>query len=260
MNKAIFVLGMVTGLCCLSVTSLRAAPILPPATFKLVVNDSGSFLTSNNPGKLSGSTFTLGGNQGSDASGSYSVGAGSVSADGSNQGSAPPDAGAVGVVTFSVDVIGLPGVNVPLDITATGSTFASGSAFAQAIVENVSTGTNLFFACSGIVSPKGCAFTGIPSSFSGTKTKFVMSDTPFSLKLVAVGSTFDNQPGIFFASVDPMITIDPSFAQANQFSLVFSPNSSGGGAVPEPGSLELLGTGLLSLAGLFWRKTVARPL
>ena len=59
--------------------------------------------------------------------------------------------------------------------------------------------------------------------------------------MLAAGSTDQN----VWLMVDPVISIDPSFSDADQFSLVLSPgvgNSGPSSEVPEPGSLALLGT------------------
>jgi hypothetical protein len=57
--------------------------------------------------------------------------------------------------------------------------------------------------------------------------------------------------GNYHAFVDPVITIDPSFAQASDYSLIFSadvsPGVGGPASVPEPGTLALIGGGLTML-------------
>lgn len=54
----------------------------------------------------------------------------------------------------------------------------------------------------------------------------------------------------FQAIADPTIQIDPSFAFANDFTIVFSPNLPSTTAVPEPSSIALLAIGLLAWMAL----------
>ena len=58
------------------------------------------------------------------------------------------------------------------------------------------------------------------------------------------------------ASLDPIISIDPSFAEASEYSLVFSPGFPSASSIPEPGYCLLIGSALLG-AGLA-RSRIAR--
>jgi hypothetical protein len=61
------------------------------------------------------------------------------------------------------------------------------------------------------------------------------------------------------ASIDPVITIDPAFQSA--YSLVLSPgvsNLAPTAIAPEPGSLLLVGTGVVAVAGVVRRRRAAR--
>jgi hypothetical protein len=67
----------------------------------------------------------------------------------------------------------------------------------------------------------------------------------FSAFTVGDGNPY---PGPGFASIDPTLSIDPTFAQADQFSLAFSDgigNISASSTVPEPSTLALFGISLI---------------
>jgi hypothetical protein len=52
-----------------------------------------------------------------------------------------------------------------------------------------------------------------------------------------------------------MVEIDPTFLANNPgYSLLIDPNPPGTSPAPEPGSLLLLGTGMISLAGVVRRR------
>jgi hypothetical protein len=138
---------------------------------------------------------------------------------------------------------------VPLIFNATGTTSVTGG-YAYGQVEVGTPGGGLNACSAGAFYASSC--TGEPPAFS--------SAVPFSL---APGTQSDisisvacnlETTGTCSASIDPMIEIDPTFADANQYSLVFSP-AVGSTATPEPSSLPLLGvSGLLVLLGLKRKK------
>jgi hypothetical protein len=107
---------------------------------------------------------------------------------------------------------------------------------------------DLVFICHEADACTGANFT-IP--------EHVISNVEWTILITAAGAA--GTSGSYWAFVDPVITIDPSFAQASDYSLIFSSNVSPGVgnplAVPEPEEyiLMLVGLGLIG-AITKWRK------
>lgn len=188
-----------------------------------------------------------------------SAGVASFSTSGTIQGGGTLDegSGASGGVTFAFEVSGPAGVPVSVDATAFGTAEASGAAGANSTF-NVRSGPDdallvNWVACADPSDPSSCS--SYPNAFGGSEEITVMSD---EVNYVIIGgealSPISGPAGTWSTSVDPMISFDPSFAQASEFTLEFSPavggtGGTGGGNVPEPGTLGLLCSGLLGLAG-----------
>ena len=133
--------------------------------------------------------------------------------------------------------------SVPLIFTATGST--SGS-FAQAEFQVIPMGV-LATAC----TPVGACGGGVPSSFSGPLHGEATPGTVYQVTVSIRGGA--SGTGSWAASVDPQVQIDPSFADASDFTLQFSPSAQS--AVPEPSSMSCLGVCLLvGIAGVLARR------
>jgi hypothetical protein len=94
-----------------------------------------------------------------------------------------------------------------------------------------------------------CGTTG--SSFSGTlRTRAASGEANNTLNLQVQASVVGSgviaeQAG---ATADPMIFIDPTFPNANLYSIVVSPGVANAAAVPEPAGAELVTVGTLLLA------------
>jgi hypothetical protein len=147
-------------------------------------------------------------------------------------GIAVANASGFGSATFFFDVLGPSNVLVPLIITASGSTSASGPEAVDQV--QVSFAGGQFYACSG-TGPEVAACGSASSSFSGSKSFSLESNLLSDVEVTISGSSTGGTGG-FSGMVDPMITIDPNFAIANEFSLLFSP---GVNPVPEPSGLTL---------------------
>jgi hypothetical protein len=162
-----------------------------------------------------------------------------------------------GEITYWVELVG-PSGTVPLDITATGAASASGTVeFADSFIEAESvTGNNIIFCAQAAVVEPLCAGS---SSFSGTVALTEAANTLFTIYLQADSFGYANYAGTASAFVDPLISIDPSFANANLYTLEISPDiRQGNGAatgVPEPASVFLFGIGLAGLGAIRHRRT-----
>jgi hypothetical protein len=84
--------------------------------------------------------------------------------------------------------------------------------------------------------------TSTPSSFSADQDLTVPSDTTELVVMSVGGSTNDGEAVTLSAYVDPTFTIDPTFAQAGEFTIEYSAN-----IIPEPASLGILTSSLVLL-------------
>jgi hypothetical protein len=126
------------------------------------------------------------------------------------------------------------------DLT-TGGTFASGGSFVIA-----GNGTN------GI--PNGAIFTG---SFSGagTWTEVTLPNGTHNYVLVgAITGTWYTGATVHGATVQLTVNTGKGFFNGENGTLISSGDTNITTAVPEPGTLGLLGTGLVGIAGMFRRK------
>jgi hypothetical protein len=173
--------------------------------------------------------------------------------------SAPPgmSAGADASVNYDFEVVGgNPGDAVPLLITANLTTFANSTSAAYASI----------FIAPGLSSLGGTqvvactneALCTQPADFSGSIAVSVQSGSVNSLGLEVISGDVSSEGAEnSSASADPLIVVDPSFANASEYSIVLSPGVANavGSAAPEPGSGFLVIGALGVLAG---RKRIAR--
>jgi hypothetical protein len=174
------------------------------------------------------------------------------------------NSGSIVFLQYYFEASGPTGVDVPLILTASGavsqSTVSTGN---QAIlVADIYGGPQIYYieACTNSFA---VSCDGYLSSFSVEAALTVASDTTVSIALTLAvaantgvgGRLTDSQYGY----IDPIITIDPTFALANEFTLEFSPgvgNLEAG--VPEPSTSAMLlgGFGGLGYLALRRRLTV----
>lgn len=169
--------------------------------------------------------------------------------------------GADGIVAYTLEIVGPVGVSVPVIISGTATVLSGSNLSAEQILASGFAKYTVFYGTSFGVqaldetfsSPAYCQIDsafGIQCTPSGSFSlpDTLDSDTIFGVVLQAAATEPNSS-----ASIDPTITIDPSFPQASQFSVVASPGVFT--ASPEPPSLSLclIGAGVLAL-GLFARK------
>lgn len=168
-------------------------------------------------------------------------------------------------VAYSVELIGPPGVSVPIAINGSAGASDSGgitfgtdlytltSPFGFPIVGSV---VAIYFSTS-----RGCSLmTGRPSyvpcetvgafSLTASVTSDLVYLVAFSANAVGPGTS---------ASLDPTITIDPAFPQASEFSVIANPGvfNTPSGAVSEPDSLTGVGV-ILLIAGFGCRRVTSQ--
>jgi hypothetical protein len=231
--------------------SVALASSIPPIEVAVFAAPTIPILTL---GTVTGSACTTGptgGCESSTATASYTGFDAMVSGRGSTiGGSGTANTAGSAVVTFFFQVEGsAPGVTtVPLIFTGSDSTSASGpSAAAYGYFQ---TPGGQVDSCSAAGSQVGTCGT-LPSSNSGTLHYNATPMLLYDVEVTASGSA-SLGTGSWSASVDPKVEIDPNFAYASDFSLVFSP-----APTPEPGSLALLGSGVLGL-GAWLRRSLRK--
>ena len=162
---------------------------------------------------------------------------------------------------YEAQVTGPAGTQVPVNFASTGSASSSGAGLSESafFLDALPAGgfAYQFIACSDSQNPNACSQIGSPnSSFNVTQQLLLTPGVPVEIFLLASSGSFDT-PGNSFASaqVDPYIYIDPSFANADQYSIEVSAGvGNSPPPVPEPSTLALLGTGALGLVGVARRK------
>jgi len=200
----------------------------------------------------------------------YSDGSASASVNGSTSGDiySLSTNNAAGVAFFFT-VAGPAGQSVPILIAGTGSTSVEPSetgtiAFASSTVAffpipNSDDGEEQLYGCSAIGTTAVCLS---PSGYSATLAYDAIPGTVYEID---VGTTCDGGSGntSCSASADPMVEINPAFAEASEYSLEFSPNPAGTGTgtapTPEPSTVGLLALGLIGVGVIGRRKSRTAP-
>lgn len=146
---------------------------------------------------------------------------------------------ALAQLNYDFEVVGgTAGAQVPLIVTVNLQTRATPHGNADAIINIFAAQTVSQEACTG------CSLT----SFVGNITTTAVEGEVNGLSLSAesgINATPDPDQSAF-ASADPMIEVDPSFAGADQYSIVLSPGVANSvEPTPEPGGLWLLAGGVL---------------
>ena len=165
------------------------------------------------------------------------------------------DAGAQGSATFYFSAVGSKSEAVPLIFAVSGDASAD-------------TGSDSTYASVLVSTPKGDFFTDFSSGggpcgatcFPAFSFSTTYSAIPNSVYVASVSGGGSGGPQFYPGSTldfsaDLMVQIDPTFADASDFNLGFSPLPTSN--VPEPASIMLLGTGLLVLVGFSLKRLVA---
>jgi hypothetical protein len=193
---------------------------------------------------------------------SYAGGTGTITGNGTTSGGANvPGINPMVELSFSFEVVGpQSGVEVPIIVTGSGSTSVSGKGFAN---DSMVVGGGVFNSSGNLeaCSEAGLAACTNPASFSGTIDADVYSnDTTDTVEMSANAEGYETSTWSF--SDDPSVEIDPSFTNPDdEYSIIFSADDAApppGTTAPEPGSLAMVGIGLVALVGLKLKKFGAR--
>ena len=243
------VCALVIVLCCTTVKNAGAALSFPSATISIGFDYEPTITT---PG-----TYTVVNQDGtSTASAYWSEGVGSAAASGSGIGGefTPADqeinTAASAICYLEVNGPTILG-GVPLIITAAGGVSASGTAGATAGVLMGEYGEP--WTVFSVAAQTGIgASSQVPSAaFSGSKKEYVTPGQTYYINTEAYISL-----GYFLGSasawVDPTVVIDPTFADASDYTLTVSSDLTPGpsAATPAPCTMLLLGPGLVGLAAI----------
>jgi hypothetical protein len=147
-------------------------------------------------------------------------------------------------VTFFFAVVGSKSERVPIIFNASGSASYIGAGSSANVTFETPVGD--LSACSMGPAAGQCT-PGVPS-FSSFLHGTVNPGTMYQISVAISGFVVSDIPGSWNASVDPQVAIDPSFADASDFTLEFSPNPMS--AAPEPSSMLLTLFSFLCLGSL----------
>lgn len=166
-------------------------------------------------------------------------------------------------IQYYFEAVGPSGISVPIILTASGGVTPGLASANTAELQLIppSGGAQLLVSACASALPAGnfCAANGLTEqpSFSIAAPETITSDAIYSITmdldisantLVLPGGGADSQSGF----IDPVVTIDPSFSLADEFTLVFSPGvgNTPAGTIPEPSGWQILLVGLAAAAGV----------
>ena len=235
-------------------SSEAIALTLPPSsiTSRIVINNT---IQDQNDSTSISNSFSLGGNSGSivaNVQPSPHITASASAAPGGNQ------TVSHATLQYWFGIEGPVGVDVPIIITAHAQTTDT-NVLTQAVLSltTSSFGNTIAYACS---SNGGNACNGSSGpSFSVALPFSILSETlnilTMTLQVVANTNVDPTGPDSSSAFIDPIITIDPSFARINEFRLAFSDGVGNSPiAVPLPAALPLFATILAGGGLIAWRR------
>lgn len=165
-----------------------------------------------------------------------------------------------GQMVYFYGVFGPPGPNVPILISYGLDTSGTGAYQSLALLNAHAGSAADTILCSGSGNG-GCPSGSIVGpTYSATVATDIPANTPVEMSIAAITTIGPDMTA--FASVDPFIEIDPTFADAGLYTLEFSAGVSNGAPpskAPEPCSLVLFGTGVAGLGFVRRRKPAPAP-
>ena len=165
---------------------------------------------------------------------------------------------AYGQMSYQFEIAGPAGTSVPVKFFASGSVTPALATtnYATLTLTDDQTGSRVLSRSACNTSTPGyCEGQGLElnPSFSISDNLVLLSGRIYDISLLLSVSAFNNGsgPDVQSGNIDPVITIDPSFSFANQFTLVFSPgvgNSALSANIPEPSTALILASGIAGVA------------
>jgi hypothetical protein len=245
----------------LGMSSAKAEVVLGPATYSIqfesvpgAVNASGASPQSGGPYTFLGGTLDVNAAAATTAqpAASASVVSGGCTSGFPGSGCAGGSYSVVSKIDYNIEVTGPANVMVPYFFDTAGGLTIVGSGSAQAKVDLVAPGgiglkgfdaSTLWTGTSTVCGTNGCV--------DGTQLVQMLTNTQYAVEILASVGAGTNIPGSISAWADPHIYIDPTFAGADQFTLLISDGVGNSIASPVPGPTVGAGASSFVLAALF---------